>query len=148
MWIHPEGQVIGSIYLRKQSIRHAGPEQPLEAFNHEEPFIVFMRDQPNEMRFYNRRAIIRVEFSGKDYQVTQALSPIHCEIHLMDGSLITGKIEEPLHPIKARLLDYLNYSDGKFIKISSNENTVLVNKAYIVRVHVDELSVDERSNQE
>lgn len=143
IWVHPEGQVVGCIYLRKQSIHHAGAEQPLEALNHEEPFIVFMRDDPEEMRFYNRRSIIRVEYSGSDYQATQAISPIHCEIYMMDGSLILGKIEEPLHPIKARLLDYLNSDNGKFIKITTDSRTLLINKAYIIRVHVDELAASD-----
>lgn len=140
LWVHPEGRVIGSIYLRKQSVHHAGPEQPIEALNHDEPFIVFLRNAPEQMRFYNRRAIVRVEYDGKDYQVTRALNPLACEIQLMDGALIKGTIEEPLHPVKARLLDYLNNADDKFIKISIEDgNTMLVNKAYIIHVHVEEL---------
>lgn len=140
LWIHPEGRVIGSIYLRKQSIQHAGPEQPLEALNHEEPFIVFLRHAPEQMRFYNRRCIIRVEYDGNDYQVTRAILPLPCEVQLMDGSLIKGRIEEPLHPVKARLLDYLNNANEKFIKIRVDDgHTMLVNKAYIVHVHVEEL---------
>ena len=66
---------------------------------------------------------------------------------MMDGSLILGKIEEPLHPIKARLLDYLNSNNGKFIKITTDNRTLLINKAYIIRVHVDELAASEKKTE-
>lgn len=136
LWVHPEGRVVGSIYLRKQSTLHAGPELPIEALNYHEPFIVFMRDD-SDMRFYNRRAIVRVEYEGRDQQVTRTLKPIKCEIHLMDGALFQGHIEEPLHPDNARLLDYLNEKKDKFIKlITSDVNTILINKSYIMYVEV------------
>ena len=47
-WIHPEGRVLGSIFLRKHSAYHAGEELPLEALNKPEPFIVFLREDPHE----------------------------------------------------------------------------------------------------
>ena len=138
-WVHPEGQVPGHLYLRKHSTQHAGEELPLEALNHTEPFIVFKRTNPDELRFYNRKSIIRVEYSGLDKQKTRAIRPLPCHLQMMDGSLISGTIEEPMHPNKARLLDYLNNPDDTFIKLHVDGNTVLVNKSYIIHVHVDSL---------
>lgn len=138
-WVHPEGRVLGCIFLRQQSALHAGEETPLEALNHPEPFIVLKRENPKEVRFYNRKSIIRVEYEGRDYQIATAIKPLSCNLHMMDGSLITGSIHEPLHPNKARLLDYLNKQEDTFIKIRASERTVLINKTYIIHVHVENL---------
>ena len=142
-WVHPEGKVVGSIYLREQSVHHAGQETPLEALNHPEPFVVLNRDDPQEIRFYNRKSIIRVEYSGKDFQVASAIKPLDCQLSLMDGSQISGKILEPLHPNRARLLDYLNRTEEQFIKLHVDDNTILVNKSYIIHVFVDELKEED-----
>ena len=61
MWVHPEGQVIGSLFLREQSVNHAGVEEPIEVLNKDKAFIVLERDE-GQVRFYNRNAIIRVEY--------------------------------------------------------------------------------------
>ena len=142
-WVHPEGKVVGSIYLREQSVSHAGEETPLEALNHPEPFVVLNREDPPEMRFYNRKSIIRIEYPGKDFQVASAIKPLKCQLNLMDGSCISGKILEPLHPNRARLLDYLNRTEEQFIKLHVDDNTVLVNKSYIIHVYVDELKEED-----
>jgi len=143
-WVHPEGKVVGSLYLREQSVSHAGEETPLEALNHPEPFVVLNREDPKEMRFYNRKSIIRVEYEGKDFQVASAIKPLNCQLSLMDGAVIRGKILEPLHPNRARLLDYLNRTDEQFIKLHVGDNTVLVNKSYIIHVFVDELKEEDQ----
>ena len=139
LWVHPEGRVVGALYLRKQSAHHAGAELPFEALNQPDPFIVFRCDNSSQLRFYNRRTIIRVEYPGRDPQVARALKPLACQLHMMDGCLISGTIEEPLHPDRARLLDYLNNMDANFIKLYVDETTVLVNKSYIIHVHVENL---------
>ncbi|MGD8568567.1 MAG: hypothetical protein PVJ39_10795 [Gammaproteobacteria bacterium] len=138
-WVHPEGRVTGSIFLRKQSMHHAGEETPLEALNHPEPFIVLRRQDPDQLRFYNRKSLIRVEYEGKDYDVATAIKPLSCQLFMMDGSVISGNIQEPLHPNRARLLDYLNKTEDQFIKLHVDRNTVLVNKSYIIHVFIDNL---------
>ena len=139
LWVHPEGRVVGSLFLRQQSLRYAGHETVLEALNKNEPFIVFKRTDPNELRFYNRKSIIRVEYSGKEYQVARAIKPLSCQLQLMDGSMFKGTIEEPLHPNQARLLDYLNKTDESFVKLHVDDSTILINKSYIIHVHVENL---------
>jgi hypothetical protein len=143
LWVHPGGRVLGYIYLRKHSAQHAGEELPLEALNRSEPFIVFKRETPPELRFYNRKSIIRVEYPGMDKQKTRAIRPLPCLLQMMDGSLINGTIEESLHPNRARLLDYLNNPDDMFIKLHMDGDTTLVNKSYIIHVHVDSLEDNE-----
>lgn len=143
LWVHPEGRVVGAIFLRQHSVHHAGQEQPLEALNRPEPFIVIQRAEPNEVRFYNRKSIIRIEYEGKDYQVATAIKPLACQLQLMDGAYIHGLIHEPLHPNKSRLLDYLNKPEDAFIKMFVDGMTVLINKSYIIHVQVDNLEDDD-----
>lgn len=139
LWVHPEGRVIGSLFLRQHSVNHAGPEQPLEALNRAEHFIVVKPDVSDELRFYNRKSIIRVEYGGKDKQIPTTINPLPCRLHMMDGSLLSGSIQEPLHPNKARLLDYLNKPDENFIKMHADGITLLINKSYIIHAHIENL---------
>lgn len=144
LWVHPEGRVIGSIYLRIQSPDHAGGEQPLEALNACESFLVFNRDEPAELRFYNIKSVIRIEYEASEdddaSDTDRSNNPMHCHLQLMDGSYITGSIRESLPPHHARLLDYLNRSDEAFIKVYMEDGLIfLINKSYINHVHVGDI---------
>jgi hypothetical protein len=146
LWVHPEGRVLGGIYVREQSAHHAGEEQPLEILNQPEPFVVVKREDPAELRFYNKRSIIRVEYDNPEESVDEAMHEtfLHCRLQMMDGSLISGTIQESLPPDRARLLDYLNRVDDGFIKLTSDEGAVyLINKAYIIHVHAEKVPDDE-----
>lgn len=144
LWVHPEGRVIGSIYLRIQSPDHAGSEQPLEALNACESFLVFNRDEPAELRFYNIKSVIRIEYTVTEDDETADMdssnNPMRCHLQLMDGSYIDGSIRESLPPNHARLLDYLNRGEEAFIKVYMDDGLIyLINKSYINHVHVDDI---------
>ena len=144
LWVHPEGRVIGSIYLRIQSPLHAGSEQPLEALNACESFLVFNRDEPAELRFYNIKSVIRIEYTASEEDevadTDAANTPMRCHLQLMDGSYIDGSIRESLPPHHARLLDYLNRAEENFIKVYMDDGLIyLINKSYINHVHVDDI---------
>lgn len=142
LWVHPEGRVQGALYLREQSPDHAGPEQPLEVLNQCQAFVVIKRDDPDQLRFYNTRSIIRVEYETANTATDTTASPaqqLHCQLQMMDGSFINGAIREQLPPGRARLLDYLNRTDECFIKIHVDEGTIyLINKNYIIYSHEDD----------
>ena len=142
LWVHPEGRVIGSIYLRTQSPSHAGSEQPLEALNLCQNFLVFNRDEPPELRFYNIKSVTRIEYQAtEDDEKTTGSNPMRCQLQLMDGAYIDGTIRESLPPNHARLLDYLNRSDETFIKIYMEDGLIyLINKSYINHVHVGQIA--------
>lgn len=150
LWVHPEGRVIGSIYLRIQSPHHAGSEQPLEALNACESFLVFNRDEPAELRFYNIKSVIRVEYPISEDDIDDSDSennPMQCHLQLMDGSYIDGSIRESLPPTHARLLDYLNRVDENFIKVHMNDDMIyLINKSYINHVHVEDIGASAEEN--
>ncbi len=137
LWIHPEGKVIGELYLRQQSTSHAGEEQPSEALEDAESFVVVHVRQTEEVRFYNLSSIIRVEYREHEAAPNPEPRELPCQLHLMDGSMVIGKVREALHPERARLLDYLNEKQRRFVKVYVDDAEVcLVNKAYVIRVTV------------
>jgi len=146
LWVHPEGRVLGSIYLRIQSPTHAGSEQPVDALNLCESFLVFNRENPPELRFYNIKSIIRAEYSTESEDLSERQrknNPLRCHLQLMDGSYIDGIICESLPPNHARLLDYLNRTDEVFIKVYMDDGQIyLINKSYINHVHVDDFTTE------
>ena len=131
LWVHPDGQVIGSIFVLAQSTLHAGEEEPVEALNGDAPFIVISLEDPDQLRFYNRNSVLRLEYTETSSTIVSTAN-IDCQIQMMDGAVIKGKIQEALPQDKSRLFDYLNRKDERFIKLYTDENEVcLVNKSYI-----------------
>lgn len=134
LWVHPEGQVVGSIFVLEQSPDHAGPEEVVDVLNQELPFIVLQKDKPEELRFYNRNSIIRAEYNTDTHPVDDA-TQLSCTLNMMDGSIIEGTIRENLPPDFSRLFDYINQENARFIKLYFSDNDIcLVNKSYIVNI--------------
>ena len=134
LWVHPEGQVIGSLFVREQSPDHAGPEDPIEVINQQTSFLVFEKNESEELRFYNRNSIIRVEYQANKIQKPDT-DQLSCTINMMDGSVIEGTIRENLPPDHSRLFDYINQENSRFIKIYfNNDDICLINKSYIVNI--------------
>ncbi|MEA3413506.1 MAG: hypothetical protein U9R74_18515 [Pseudomonadota bacterium] len=137
IWIHPEGRVVGSMFVLPQSTHSVGEEKPIEVLNHPDPFLVIALDESGEIRFYNKRSIVRVIYPEESSEEGGELVQLACSLNMMDGSRLTGKIQEFLPPENARLFDYINSSSGggSFVKIHLEGGDVcLVNTAYIVQV--------------
>ena len=133
LWVHPDGMVKGSLFLREQSGEHAGVEQPIEVLNEDSPFAVVRLHHPEQLRFYNRTSIIRVEYqTDRPFKPGKDLTIIPCQIHMMDGSIFEGSIRETLPPEHARLFDYLNKEKARFIKLYTSDTDIcLINKSFI-----------------
>ena len=135
MWVHPEGRVFGSLFLREQSVNHGGVEEPIEVLNKDKAFIVLDREDTGQICFYNRNAIIRVEYEHTPSTTEAEQKIIPCQLTMMDGALFEGEIRESLAPDRARLFDYLNHEKARFMKLYVDNNQVLlVNKSYIIKV--------------
>lgn len=133
MWVHPEGLVKGAIFVTVGEDQ-ATQEDPRYVLNADKPFLVLYRENPDEVRFYNRSAIVRVEFEDKKPKDNKA-TVIPCCLNLMDGSVIDGEIIEVLPSDYARLYDYLNQAQERFIRLYTAESQVcMVNKNYIIKV--------------
>lgn len=135
LWVHPEGRVVGSLFLRLQSVNAPREEEPLEALNTTERFLALKREEPDELRFYNKSSVVRVEYPEDIGSPVPDGEVLTCMVHLMDGSLIVGTIRRALSPDRSRLFDYLNLQDEQFVKIHCEDGIVcVVNKAYIACV--------------
>lgn len=133
MWVHPEGLVKGAIFVAIGQ-DNSSQEDPRNVLNADKPFLVLYREQPEEVRFYNRSAIVRVEFEG-DRPTDDATTVIPSRVHMMDGSMIEGDIIEVLPADHSRLYDYLNQAQERFIRIfTDNSQICMVNKHYIIQV--------------
>jgi len=135
LWVHPDGPVKGMLYLQQRSDRSERAEQPIEVLNRDVPFVVLHCENPAETRFYGKRAIVRVHHEALDDELDGPdLTVVPCELRLMDGSSLKGRIREFLLPQHRRLFDYLNESGQPFLRIHLDDGGVcLVNKAYIVQ---------------
>jgi hypothetical protein len=135
LWVHPEGRVVGSLFLRPQSPNAPREEEPIEVLNTPDPFLVLRRDDRDELRFYNKTAVVRVEYEDDAPQSIPDVQTLLCTLHLMDGSLISGIIRKALPPDRARLFDYLNLHGEHFVKVHCEDGMVcVVNKSYIACV--------------
>lgn len=135
LWIHPDGLVIGAIFLRLKSTEPSAQEGPQDVLNKAEPFLVCRRSDPDEIRFYNRSAIIRVEYEDPQEPAGKDTTQIPCRLTMMDGSVIEGTIIETLPAEYSRLYDYLNQDQDRFLRIYTGRTDIcLINKAYITQV--------------
>lgn len=133
MWVHPEGLVKGAIFV---TVGHDNEtlEDPRYVLNADKPFLVLYREHPEELRFYNRSAIVRVEYDA-DKPSDENTTVIACRINMMDGSVLDGEIIEVLPADYSRLYDYLNQGQERFIRLFTGESQVcMVNKNYIIQV--------------
>lgn len=134
MWVHPEGLVQGALFVRVDEAEQ-DEEEPRTVLNTHDPFCVLKRENPDEIRFYNRSSIIRVEYDEAYPPVDDATTRMKCNLLMMDGSMISGEIRERLSPDRARLYDYLNKDDDRFLKIFTGDDHIcLVNKSYVIQV--------------
>lgn len=134
LWVHPEGRVVGSLFVHRQSVHHPGEETPLEVLNRDAPFVVVRRDDPEETRFYNRASIIRLELEEVSRPPLETVRPLVCILHMMDGSVLEGTVMKSMPPDRARLFDLLNQPEP-FVKLYlQDQRAILINKAYVMYV--------------
>lgn len=134
LWVHPEGRVVGSLFVRPAE-PGAGAERPIDVLNRNLPFIVLQREEPDEIRFYHRASIVRVEHREEAPPSPEGKILHRCQLHMMDGTLFEGTLIRPSPPDRSRLFDFLNREAESFLEIFLDEGlTVLVNKSYILFV--------------
>lgn len=137
LWVHPEGPVLGSLYLRSSETGKALGELPAELLNQPAPFLVCScGEEPyTHTRFYNKNAITRIEYDDAEEASAPAKVVINAEFQLMDGAVFRGAIREDLPHDSQRLLDYMNVHTERFVRTFLGGNgVILINKAYIMRV--------------
>lgn len=137
LWVHPEGRVLGSLYLHCPGQGAPSDELPIELLNEPAPFLV-CRCGPQghpQTRFYSKNALIRIDYEDETEEAGAARVQIGAEFQMMDGAVFRGQIREDLPPDRQRLLDYMNVHTDRFVRVFLEGGGVtLINKAYIMRV--------------
>jgi hypothetical protein len=133
LWVYPEGQVLGALFVSHHTKRARREEEPLDVLNHPAPFVIVRCYLPDEIRFYNKAAIVRIEYVDEGSAALAPPPSLPCQLHLMDGSLIVASIRQHRPPERSRLYDGLNVADERFVKVHLEDGAIcLVNKSYIV----------------
>jgi hypothetical protein len=132
LWTHPDGQVLGAIYLHITEPDPSCGEDAWTVMNDPEDFLVVRRRDPDELRFYNKASLIRVEYVEDELYVSDTGKDLPCRVHLMDGSIIDGAMRKALPPERSRLYDYMNTDNPRFLKLYVGDSSVcLINKSYV-----------------
>ena len=89
LWVHPDGLVIGSMFLHLPGPDAPNGEQPADVLNESADFLAIKRDDPEDLRFYNKSAIVRVEYwdgAGKRDRKSTRLNSSHSQQSRMPSS--------------------------------------------------------------
>lgn len=133
LWVYPEGRVVGSLFVSHRTKRAVREEEPLDILNHPAPFVVVRCHTPDEIRFYNKASIVRLEYAEENSEALERLASLPCQLHLMDGSLIVASMRQHRPPEHSRFYDTLCVADERFVKAHLEDGTIcLINKSYIV----------------
>jgi hypothetical protein len=132
IWAHPDGLVLGSIFLHMPEPDRPQGEDPWTVMNDAADFLVVRLSEPDAIRFYNKASLIRIEYSEDDLYVSDSGKDLPCRVHMMDGSIIDGAMRKALPPERSRLYDYMNTDNPRFLKLHVDGKTVcLINKSYV-----------------
>jgi hypothetical protein len=134
LWVHPEGRVVGSLFLHFGGGELHEDEAPWSVLNEPADFLVIERQNPSETRFYNKHSIVRVAYVDS-HRKQHAGTPLNCRLTMMDGLLLEGEICKAMPVERSRLYDYMNDTRERFLelRLAGNERA-LINKTYIVSI--------------
>lgn len=143
LWVHPDGLVLGSIFLYMPGPDMPTGEDPWSVLNQDEDFLVVRQSDPEQLRFYNKASIIRAEYTEEAHYGDDGGRELACRVHMMDGSLIDGVMRKSLPPERSRLYDYMNTDNRRFLKLMVAAGSVcLINKSYIGFITTRESDAD------
>ena len=132
LWAHPDGLVLGSIFLHVPEPDRSHGEDPWAVLNGVDDFLVVRLREPDDLRFYNKTSLIRVEYTEDELYVADAGKDLPCRVRMMDGSIIDGAMRKSLPPERSRLYDYMNTDNPRFLKLYMGGSAVcLINKTYV-----------------
>jgi hypothetical protein len=126
-----------TLFLAEAAPAHDGPERPSDVLNGAHDFIPAFDEDSQRMTFLQRGAIevLRVP-RGVDAADADALSlPTEHEVqvHLADGTVLSGLVSYLRPPDRARLLDFLN-EPAPFFCLLEAGSVSLVGKRHAARV--------------
>lgn len=127
-------RLAGDVFLQPRARLHPSPEEPADLLNGDEPFFVFSEDA--EHLLLAKEQVARLETAPPEADNPQEFPNlgIIVEITLADGTVESGCVFPETPASRARLVDYLNAYDQRFLAVYSPDKVCLVNRRLIVSV--------------
>lgn len=138
LWMEHSHLVTGNIFIAPYSqIYEEGPEDPVEVFSRANPFLT-LKDTDEQISFVNFRTIMRASYAVNDDDMREShpTLDIAVRVNIVGGETFEGVIRECLSDTHARLSDYINLGNVKFIKLYTGYGTdvMLFNKLFITQI--------------
>ena len=122
----------GDVFVQAFARFRAGPEEPLDLLNDEEPFLPLVVQADGLFLVQKSQvAIVSTPLPEPDESADTGVVGMRVEFTLLDGSSHTGSIFPELRVDRPRLVDFLNDTHLHFLALFTAERQLLVNLAHI-----------------
>lgn len=127
-------RLTGEVFLQPIARLRNTPEEPADLLNGEEPFFVFSEE--TGVLHLAKDQVTRLETAPPEADNPQEFPNlgIVVELTLTDGTVESGCVFPETPASRARLVDFLNAFDQRFLAVYSADKVCLVNRRLIVSV--------------
>lgn len=132
-------RLAGEIFLNPASRFRSAPQEPAEFLNEDEPFLALAMDD-GRTALVAKAGVesVTVEPRGDaagDASGSALPHPATVAITMASGAVVRGTMSIDAPPSHARLLDFLNTNDERFLRVADAGRVILVNRQAIGHVH-------------
>jgi hypothetical protein len=125
----------GDMFVQASARFRAGPEEPLDLLNDDEPFLPLVLSTGGLFLVHKAQiAVVGTQLPEGDDAVERAVVGMKVELTLIDGSAHLGSIFPELRADRQRLIDALNALAPPFVALFTAEQLRLVNRRHIAYV--------------
>ena len=131
-------QVTGEIFLNPTSRFRSSPQEPGEFLNEDEPYFALAMDEGRTALVAKARVESVLVESEEHVLATigPALpQPVPVAVTVASGAVVRGTMSIDAPPSHARLLDFLNTTHERFIRVADAGRVILINRQAIGHVH-------------
>jgi hypothetical protein len=128
----------GNVFIHSSSHRPFELEDVSELFNSEEPFFP-LELETDEVILVSKARVAELAAAGDEYSGDQPLKDTPrptalLQVLLIGGEVRVGSIHLEARADRARVLDYLNRLDARFLTLYTSNEARLINRSLIERV--------------
>ena len=125
----------GDVFVQSSTRFGAGPEEPFDLLNDDEPFLPLVLDTGAAYLVHKAQiAVVGTRLPEGDDAVERAVIGMKVELTLIDGSTHVGCIFPEVRANRQRLIDALNDLSLPFLALFTTEQLRLVNRRHIAYV--------------
>jgi hypothetical protein len=125
----------GDVFVQSSTRFRAGPEEPLDLLNDDEPFLPLVLMTGAVYLVHKAQiAVVGTRLPEGDDAIDRAVVGMHAEFTLVDGSTHLGSIFPEVRANRQRLIDALNDLSAPFVALFTADQLRLVNRRHIAYV--------------